>query len=696
MESFKKLEIPTVLDTSSNNLLEEFFKPALNNSIRYDRGVGFFTSGWLSKNSKSLEQFIINGGQARWITSPILSEDDWEAMLLGDEAKRNHALYKMILASINNLREKLEKDVLSALAWMIADNIIEFKLAVPRNNLSGEFHAKFGIFEDCEGNKISFTGSNNDSSQGFRNFESMMVVKSWIKEHQEIVNQQQNNFSRLWKNLDPNVAVFDLPDAAKENILKLRMPTRAYNIDKRRTSLKKRATENFFNKLSLRNYQENAVAAWERNDYKGIIEMATGTGKTRVAVACILKSLIVKDINIIIISCPQHTILEQWIKDIDEFNIPVDSSIIANSTNANWKIDLQNILLGVKIGIKKNIVIYTLHSTAKSKFFRSKLNEFKDNNKIFFIGDEVHSLGAIKAKNALLDIYDFRLGLSATPKRWFDETGTQYIYDFFGEVVYKFSIKDALINIDPRTGKTYLSPYYYYPIPINLTENELLAYHEFTKKISKLSFNKADEEFTEIIKLLSIHRANIHKNAANKIPSFKQLINKTTNLEGTLLFVSNEQQIFDCQEILDEFNVTYHKFTEHEGTRPQEEFGGISQRSFLIEKFKKREIKVLIAIKCLDEGVDIPNARNAILLASSTNPREYIQRIGRVIRPAENKNFAYIYDFIVVPSLTQLDPILRDLEYKLFSKEMTRVSEIAQNAINNAEAVILIQSFLGS
>lgn len=687
--TLKDLEFPIMMDTSSNNLVEEFFRPVLSQAIEYDRGVGYFTSGWLKANSEGILQFVQNGGHARWVTSPILSKDDWETMCLGDKAKQDATLYKVLLESVQNLEQSLEVDVLSALAWLIADNIIEFRIALPRGVLSGEFHDKFGIFTDEEGNKISFSGSYNDSIHGLQNYESIKIFQSWENRFDVLVNAEQARFNRLWENKDPNVLVFIFPEAVKRDIFKLKKPERPYDIKVFKEKFEARKYVSLLRSLNLRDYQKDAIDAWKNNNFKGIFEMATGTGKTRAAIGCMLVSLLQENIKVIIVSCPQHTILTQWIKDCEDYKLPLDSSVIVDSTNHNWRMELQQKLLELKIGSINNLAVFTLHPTSSSIDFQRAIEKKDRNHKIFFIGDEVHGLGAEKSCKALNPIYNFRLGLSATPKRWYDDDGSKKIYDYFGDVVFEFSIKDALDTIDPSTGKPYLSPYYYYPVPVSLSEEELLDFYELTKSIKAISHKKDDKKIQDILNLLRIKRAEIHKDASNKIPKLKELIDSIENFSGTIIFTS-PNQLLECQKLLHEKRVTCHKFTESESSTPSDKFGGISEREYLIQKFKDRSINILIAIKCLDEGIDVPNARAAILMSSSTNPREYIQRIGRVIRPSTDKEFAIIYDFIVIPSHCINDPIFRDLEKKLFEKELIRIEEIATNALNNATAIKIV------
>jgi len=203
------------MDTSSHDIVGDFFVPMLQNATRYDRGVGYFSSGWLRANAQGMVDFAANGGRARWITSPNLSEADWKHLRKGERARRDAVLRETLAQNIGDLEQSLNQDTLSALAWMVADGILDFRLALPHEKLDrGEFHDKFGVFEDAEGNRVSFNGSYNDSKQGLRNYESLRIFRSWDLTN-EFVRDDEQKFRKLWRNTEPNVKTYPLPEAAR-------------------------------------------------------------------------------------------------------------------------------------------------------------------------------------------------------------------------------------------------------------------------------------------------------------------------------------------------------------------------------------------------------------------------------------------------------------------------------------------------
>jgi superfamily II DNA or RNA helicase len=294
------------------------------------------------------------------------------------------------------------------------------------------------------------------------------------------------------------------------------------------------------------------------------------------------------------------------------------------------------------------------------------------------IADEVHGLGAPERRNGLLENYKYRLGLSATPARWLDDEGTAIIIDYFNNVVFEFSLKRAITEINPDTGMSYLTPYEYHPYFVGLTESELAEYERMTKKIAAQYYKaKSKEERQIAFDLLCIMRQRIVVNAENKLATFKQILDKLGSEVSHCLIYCSPQQISAVQEILSSRNIIQHKFTAHESA---------DERQMLLSTFASGRIQALVAMKCLDEGVDVPVARTAIFLASSGNPKEFIQRRGRILRRAPDKEKAIIYDIIVIPNANNQD--YSDIERKILTKELKRYEEFASISKNYGECLV--------
>ncbi len=315
-----EINLPPIIETSSSDIIKAFYTPALSASKKYDRGVGYFSSGWFRAAAKGMAAFSQNGGKARWIISPIISKKDLDSLLLGEHAKNDALLLNAILRNLEELEKNLETETLSTIAWMIADNILEIRMALPKNKLlNGEFHDKFGIFTDEIGNQISFNGSINDSMQGIINYESISIFCSWNEWSLPYINTNINRFNNLWTNNEPNVKVFEIEDAVKNKIIKLRKPIKSYQIRNKDLKLNK-PTPLIPENLHLRDYQLEAIDSWFKNNNHGILEMATGTGKTITALSAVIRLLENEKRLILLILVPYKHLVEQWSEEALKFN----------------------------------------------------------------------------------------------------------------------------------------------------------------------------------------------------------------------------------------------------------------------------------------------------------------------------------------------------------------------------------------
>ncbi|MEN6291759.1 MAG: helicase-related protein, partial [Methanobacterium sp.] len=387
-----------------------------------------------------------------------------------------------------------------------------------------------------------------------------------------------------------------------------------------------------------------------------------------------------------VIGCPFNHLIHQWEKDLKSMKINHEI-IIADSTNPKWKNQISNKILDINNKNKKFLTILTTHDTFSSPKFCNEIRKVKSD--LFLIMDEVHGIGTPLRSKGLLDNYTYRLGLSATPERWFDKKGTKLIKDFFSETVYKFPLNKAINTINVNTGKTYLTPYEYKPYFVELNDSELMEYKKITKKIVKAYFGSKKEDSLNISSLY-FKRQKIINEALNKLKVLKNII-RENKLEHCLVYCSSKQ-IKPIQEILNQKGIVQHKFTMKEGIKKSDEFGGESERGLILKKFSEGFYKVLVAIKCLDEGVDIPSAKIAIIMSSTSNPIQYIQRRGRILRRSYNKEKAVIYDMIVIPGFDILkDDYIRDFELKIIRKEFQRYKEFALSADNALECLKLLE-----
>lgn len=686
--SFKKLDIKIKYDSDVSDILNDFYIPTLAHSSLYYRISGFFSSTSLAISARGLEEFIKNNGKMKLICSAILSKDDYDKM---KEVYSTPAelIEEKFLSEMNNISNAFVKNNLAALGFMLANGNLEIKIAIP-NDERGMFHSKIGIMADSMGDMISFSGSDNETASGWLyNIEEFKVFKNWVPGQKEYFYEDFDNFNNYWESETSRFEIIDLPDAINDELINF-APYNASEIhilndwdeDIDEPDDVTPADE----KISLRDYQEEAINNWILNGKKGIFEMATGTGKTFTGLGCMDKLIMEYNSTmsplLIVIAAPTSHLIDQWEKDVEKFD--VDNIIKAYSSNSSWKKLLPDLLLELDIGEFNNLVILTTHITLSKDYFREFLKNYSGDSLI--IVDEVHGIGS-KFQRLALDetLYKYRLGLSATPERWGDDEGNEEILSFFDKIVYKFTLSDALVRINPDTGKTFLTPYEYYPIFVELTDDEFSEYKEYSSTITllyhKLKSSSSDKhKILDKIEKYQFLRQKILNVAKNKYTALNELIDNlnqdNAELKDLLVYCHNSNQLKEVNKILNSKSIIKHKFTGEES---------IDERNNLLKHFSNGSIQVLVAMKCLDEGVDVPSAKTAIIMASTSNPREYIQRRGRVLRRNEGKELAIIYDMIISFSHKQLKSLNKqekDLELKIMEKESRRYREFARDAEN--------------
>lgn len=688
----KNVQLKRSYDSDIDDILNQFYIPVLGESIEYKRMTGYFTSNSLAIASRGLSQFISNGGHMKLICGAVLGKQDVEIINNAHENPKK-IIEESFLNELEDLDDGFVKDHVKALGWMLAKNLLEIKIAflLDKNNSyrnDAIFHQKIGIFKDSEDNMISFSGSNNETLSGWTsNIEEFKVFTNWNESENHYFNIDLKKFNSYWEGSAKKVELMDIPTAIKNKLIKM-APKNLKDTSKEKPLKQKDKKKK---EIKLWDYQLTAIEKWAENNYKGIFEMATGTGKTFTALGCLKKEFETSNKLFAIITCPYQHLVQQWKKEVSKFGLKFNKIIIADSSTRLWKDKLVDSLIDLSIGDINSLLVITTHRTFSSNdLIQIIKNNTEDFDKLL-IADEVHGLGAELSLNGLISEYSKRLGLSATPKRWFDDYGTDELYEYFGNVIFKFPIDKAINTINPATQETYLTPYEYLPKLSILDDEELDEYLDMSKAIGyKYAISKNDPKQLKQLQSMIFKRANIIKNAVNKYEELEQILDQLgNNLKWTIIYCSNEQ-IEKVMKIVNKRMIKVHRFTMNEGTKPEEKYGGDSEREFLIKKFAEGEYECLVAMKCLDEGVDIPPARIAILMSSSGNPREYIQRIGRVIRRFDGKEKAIIYDIMALPPISRIPSQIKDFEREIFQKEQLRYEEIAKTALNNVEALKFI------
>lgn len=675
----KELELLPVYDSEYFDLIRDLQVPLLSHANNYLRGVGFFTSGWLRLASQGMSKFVRDGGHSRIVMSPILDEADWEALKIGEAARYDVALRNILMRNIDDIAYSLEDDTRNALAWMVAEGTLEFRFALPRDKMSaGDYHDKIGIFTDKVGDRVAIHGSLNDSIKASMNGEAFSVFKSWELGQVPYVDMHQKRLESLWSNKNKQFHVLLIPDAVREKFIKLRTSLDAPYRDS--VSVYSSDPLSPHCPVKLHEYQEAAIANWRAAGFRGVFEMATGTGKTITSLAAATSVYARKGRLALIILVPYLHLLQQWETNCKQFGF---DPILCSGEHGKWQISVKSAIQDFNIGVKSNLCILSVHKTASTDRFTAALRRLPADDTLL-IGDEAHGLGAAHLRKALTDKAGLRLGLSATPRRWFDDEGTNALFSYFGPSCFEFTIDQA---IGP-----FLTPYEYYPQLINLTDVEIDLYDELTRKISVISsIAQHDINARDRLQKLLLQRARIISSAEQKIPTLIHLLDRIQQecrsrgeeSSGILVYCAPGEHANVLQSIAP-LGLRCHEFVHDVSLKDREK---------LLALFASGDIQVLVAIKCLDEGVDVPSTRKAFILASSTNPREFVQRRGRILRKAPGKSLAVIYDFLVIPPADRL-ALKYESDIGILQREMPRFVEFASSATNQFSARSVIRDIL--
>ena len=708
--SFIDLKIKTEYRSLLDDVVREFYTPVLTESVLYKRAVGFFSSSALVELMNGIMGLVKNGGKIELVASPKLSPEDIEAIEDGFE-RRKEIIEECLLRELVTPKGKFEQERLNLLSNLIAHGIIELKIAfLEKDNHIGMFHEKMGLMYDGDNNIIAFTGSMNESATAFsHNYESIDVFTSWSAE-QDRVMAKQSAFNAIWSDYEPNIKVVSFANVEKTIIAQYRTSEikdcLTYNPDEDKSEMDsfdhdKTGVPKHYpyvpDSVIARPYQKLAIRKWEECDFVGIFDMATGTGKTYTALAAI--SYLFACVNsrlAVVIVCPYQHLVEQWLEDIELFGMKPIVCYSA-SRQKNWKTRLKTAVSGFNLGVTEHICIIATNATFSGEYVQSQVSALNGNT--LLVVDEAHNFGAENLSKALLPNMRYRLALSATIDRYGDEEGTQKLYDYFGEKCIEYTLKEAI-------DKGMLTPYYYYPVVVSLNESELATYLEITRKIvNAITRNKNSKgSLSDHAKMLLIKRARLVAAASEKITRLKEEITPYTKDKHILVYcgattmkdvdykdghppVDDVRQIDITVDLLgNELGMRIHKFTSEESAE---------EREMLKKEFADaKHMQALVAIRCLDEGVNIPSIKTAFILASSTNPKEYVQRRGRVLRTYKGKDFATIYDFITLPiPLNDMSAYSSEIVNSVKSlavREIVRMKDFASISENPSEADSLI------
>ena len=631
--SLNELNIKEEYRSNDCSIIENFYIPCLEKSIVYKRAVGFFSSTSMAVAAKGLTALIKAGGKMQLVASPKLSDEDIEAITKGIK-QREEIITEVTINELEQEFNEVVKNRLACLAWLLSQKLLDIKLAVPKNlRQQGMYHEKLGIFEDSKGNIVTFMGSANESSTAFiGNFECIDVYCSWHIGVKDRALRKWGHFNKLWNNETNNLDVIEFPEAAKRSLLNFcsyKKPefelffTDEYDYKPKLVSEKKRNQYRVENKeiSEIKNRWRHQVEAKQAflEHRCGILEMATGTGKTRTAISILQHLVNSKDVNTIIITTIGTDLLDQWVEQLyevasnlnpqfrvlrhynkfyekDEYELDPEFSILVISSKS-----LRNVLRTLTYPVRKNLLI---------------------------IYDEVHSFGSpqmIEDLTGLSDKISYRLGLSATPEREYDLEGTIFIEEHIGSVIYQFGLEEAI-----RRG--ILCEFDYYPIEYEPSDED-------RRNIQKVYSNQEDkkkkgnpmtkEEFWTAL-------ARVHKVSVAKLPYFEQfIVNNLDILEKCIIFVETYPYGDKVIDIIHRHIHDFHTYYAEDN------------KQNLID-FSQGKISCLVTCHKISQGIDIQSLQTVILFSSDKAKLKTIQRIGRCLRkdPNNPKKKAIVVDLV--------------------------------------------------
>ena len=696
--------------TSGYDEPKDFFTEALIESCNFGLGLGFFSSSGIRSLSYGFALFIANGGKMRVVMNHILSKEDKEVI----ENGQKHLIEDFednILCDIKKLIETLSKEdeqFFRCLSYLISVDRIKFLATI--STKGGLGHDKYGIFKDEKGNKVAFIGSANFSQSALElNGETITVFTSPNDDNR--IAEYQTLFDQSWENDTPHLIHIPIehvktfirekfPEAPLTNLIEeginLResigmdndVPQKYYKPISKRIldKIELKEQEPRFPFPEERKIQIDAYNAWIGNGKKGMFAMATGSGKTVTALNCIRKQYKENGYYKAIIVVPTQALAIQWEHEAKSFNF---QNIVSTHSDKDWKDVLSRYITRSLLDSTKSIILITTYATFNRNDIQSFLKKVRGAETFIYVADEAHNIGSQNSLKHLPEMINWRIGLSATPERIYDDLGTEKLYEFFDskppKYTYRYTMKQAI-------EEGILCHYDYYPIFIELTSSEMEEYERISDQLRKYIDADTGKYKPNAERLLLKRKRIIHK-AENKkiaISDLLEELKQKQKLDYTFVFVPegyepdysiNDSYNIDQDDIhiIDEYA---QMFKEH-GYSYHKYISGLDDAPSILQNFADGDIQILLSMKCLDEGVDIPRAEHAIFCSSTGNPRQFVQRRGRVLRKCKGKEKARIWDLIVTPP-NILDESNK-IERNLFFNEVKRIVNFAALADNQID-----------
>jgi superfamily II DNA or RNA helicase len=698
----RSIPVKGVYKSDRDNILTDFYFPTLSVATSYDRAVGFFSGSTISHAAQALSAFTANGGTMRLIVGAFSDARDVEAIRRGEEVKAvSDAIGAQMIAVIDEEAGELFKERFTTLAWLVAHGRLEIRVALRAH---GMYHDKIGVIADATGDAFVFSGSANESAQALLptlNYESIDVFPTWKPELEQYFGPHRDSFERLWNNRSRGTAVMDIPDALRDRLLTVAERIVVAPDAAREEALARRLREQEDNEdaatratgpslpatiggtaFDIRQHQRDALNAWRAKDFVGIFDLATGAGKTITACYAIVQMAKRIPGLTVVIAVPYQNLADQWCDILELFGI---DPIRCYVSRAAWVDDLGSIIHDVGMAARSFAAIVVVNRTLKSDDFQAAIAQIPG-ERFLWIGDECHHHASASYQGFLPENARYRIGLSATPNHYLDDERNVRLARYYGDTVFTYSLRQAIED-------EVLTPYDYHPHIVELTNDEAEDFAELSNEIARAYAREASggSKLSQGLTALLMKRSRVIASAANKLPALADALNGRRPEQHTLFYcgdgtVEGEpgdddeaplvgRQVEVVSQQLDRLGWRLSRFTSREPRR---------ERDHILTNFRIGLIDAMVAIKCLDEGIDVPACATAYILASSRDPRQFIQRRGRILRRSPGKVCATIHDFIVVLPAGYHDA--SGHARKLIQSELRRVAEFNDLARNRERA----------
>ena len=681
-----------------DNIGKDLIGTCLKECTLYRRGTAYFSGSALMAWAEAISHVINDNVKIEIMCSPVVSDRHLVEILKNNatDEQRKKTIQKLadniVLTAVgfemNNERRDFRSQLL---AYLIATKRLEFRFAIPKNYDFPEekpddrnlYHVKVGYFVFEDKSIVAFEGSVNESDSAHQyNTESAQVFKGWTSEDAKRTRDLVSDVDTDWDRGNPFIEVFDLSGEAIEIIKRLSPGERPRN--PKAVNNPAPVVTPTPDKDGLRWYQKDALSAWKGNGFHGILEMATGTGKTKTAIAALKAFKTTFPSGLAVVTVPYQNLAEQWIGALEEVGL---EAMRVYENFSSWAPRLTNLLLEAQITKNDLPTIVVVERTFNSDRFQEILallqNAQQKNHLV--IADECHHFNREDILDLIPNFFTYRLGLSATP---YDQFSKHHLDQYFGKIVFSFNLSDAIKN-------GFLTKYSYKFFPVHLNEEETVAYNELTQKI--VSIAGGDEIFDPhiwpMVRPFLSQRSKIVAGCAEKLKVLIGHLRQGAPVPYTLFYCGTSnmevddgayslRQIEALTKVLHELGWKTSRITADEP---------LAVREQMIDMLRDKAIDAILSIKVLDEGIDIPSCRSAYLLASQASDRQGIQRRGRILRLSEGKEIANLYDFLVVGG-QQASKSMNSLA----KKELRRAYNFSKDSINFDEMKPVIEGLAGS